>query len=127
MADFVTVAAFDAAPDAYIIKGLLEQAGIPAFISNEHLVGVQWLYSNAVGGVQVQVPAEHAAAALEVLRAGQEESPEQERDAPVCPGCGNKGVESGPTGLLAALSLCLGIPLLARRRNRCGKCGATWR
>ena len=88
MADFVTVAAFDAAPDAYIIKGLLEQAGIPAFINNEHLVGVQWLYSNAVGGVQVQVPAEHAAAALEVLRAGQEESPEQERDAPVCPRCG---------------------------------------
>lgn len=49
MADFITVAAFDAAPEAYIAKGLLEQAGIPAFIRNEHLVGVQWLYSNAVG------------------------------------------------------------------------------
>ena len=89
-------------------------------------MGVQWLYSMPWAGCRCRFR-RSAAAALEVLRAGQEESPEQERDAPVCPRCGGKGVESGPTGLLAALSLCLGIPLLARRRNRCGKCGATWR
>lgn len=131
MADFVTVAAFDAAPEAYIIKGLLEQAGIPAFIRNEHLVGVQWLYSNAVGGVQVQVPAEHASAALEVLRSCSEEAAskrEPEEDVRICPHCGSREVESRRSGLLAALSLYLSIPLpFARRRNHCKACGAAWR
>lgn len=138
MADFITVAAFDAAPEAYIAKGLLEQAGIPAFIRNEHLVGVQWLYSNAVGGVEVQVAREDAAAALEVLGvgpgvapgAGSEEGSEPKKQAaPVCPRCGGRDVRCrGPlSSLIAALLLSSGIPFpAARHRWRCKSCGAVW-
>lgn len=67
MAILVTLATFDSAPEAHIVKGLLESAGIPSFIHNEYLVGVQWLYSTAVGGVQVQVLEKDLETALYLL------------------------------------------------------------
>lgn len=138
MADFITVAAFDAAPEAYMAKGLLEQAGIPAFIRNEHLVGMHWLYSNAVGGVQVQVAREDAPAALEVLglapeappTVGPEEASQPQKQAsPACPRCGGRDVRrrGALPSLLAALLLSSGIPLPAARHHwRCKSCGARW-
>ncbi len=131
MADFVIAATFDAAPEAYIAKGLLEQAGIPVFIRNEHLAGLQW-HAGAVGGVEVRVPADQTASALEVLRAAfpvpGEDAREKSEDAAICPRCGGRETERTRSGLLAALSLALGIPLpFARRCMRCKACGAVWR
>ena len=131
MADFVTVAAFDAAPEAHVIKSLLEQAGISVFLSNEHLVGLQW-HAGTMGGVEVQVPAERATDALDVLRAAfpvpADNAREDEQDTGICPHCGGNDLECTRSGPLAALSLALGIPLpFARRRMRCKSCGAVWR
>ena len=62
-----TVARFQNPVSAHIARARLEAEGIPAFLADEHLVGVQWLYSDAVGGVKLNVPDPFAEAALEVV------------------------------------------------------------
>lgn len=54
--ELLTVASFETAPDAWIFRNRLVSNGIDAFVADEHTVNMYWLYSNAVGGVKVQVP-----------------------------------------------------------------------
>jgi len=67
--DKVTVAQFETWPDASIARGLLESEGIEAWLMDENLVQLDWLYSIAVGGIKVQVQRKDAAAARAVLAA----------------------------------------------------------
>ncbi|MCU7835553.1 MAG: DUF2007 domain-containing protein [gamma proteobacterium symbiont of Taylorina sp.] len=41
--------------EAHIILGRLQAEGIPAFIAFEHHIWANWMLSNALGGVRVQV------------------------------------------------------------------------
>lgn len=52
----VTVAQYPEAWQAQIARINLEQAGIPVFVADGNIVQMEWYYSNAVGGVKVQVP-----------------------------------------------------------------------
>lgn len=64
----VTIATFDQAAKARIAQNVLKEAGIPATVADETIVAMDWLLSNAVGGIKVQVweeDAERAVAALE--------------------------------------------------------------
>jgi hypothetical protein len=63
----VTIATFDQAAQARLAKNVLDEAGIPAAIGDENLVAMDWLLSNAVGGVKVQVWEEDADRAVGVL------------------------------------------------------------
>ena len=74
----VTIASYDDLASAYVARSKLEASGIFCALGNEYLVGVQWLYSNAVGGVELRVNEEDAPAALELLA-------EQWEDGPVSP------------------------------------------
>ena len=65
----VTVARTEMAPEAHILRGRLEAEGIPAFVQHEHHVTLDWFISNALGGVRLQMPVEHAQAAIDVLKA----------------------------------------------------------
>lgn len=56
----ITIAAFREPAPARIARGFLDSAGIPAEVADEYLVGIHWLYSNAVGGVKLNVPEEYA-------------------------------------------------------------------
>ncbi len=60
---FTTIARFQEPWEAHIFRARLEAEGIPASVLHEHQVWVNWVYSNALGGVQVQVADEHVAAA----------------------------------------------------------------
>src|SRR5262245_3733301 len=53
--DLVTVGTFRDLPEAHALKMRLEAAGIPAYLADAELVAMDWLLSNAVGGVKVQV------------------------------------------------------------------------
>ena len=64
-----TIAQYREAQEAYLARGALEAAGIEAVIADEQVVGINWLYSNAVGGVKLAVDRESSEQALEVLRA----------------------------------------------------------
>lgn len=62
-----TIASFDLAPQAQLAKNALDAAGIPAVVADSEIVAMDWLISNAVGGVKVQVWEEDAERAAAVL------------------------------------------------------------
>jgi hypothetical protein len=62
-----TVAAFDVAHKADLAKVKLEQAGIPAFVTDREVVAMDWLLAPAVGGVKVQVAEEYLDQAEAIL------------------------------------------------------------
>ncbi|MCU4386420.1 DUF2007 domain-containing protein [Acinetobacter haemolyticus] len=53
---WIVVKSFSFPYEAQIAKTQLEAAGIPAQIENEHTINMNWLYSNALGGVRLLVP-----------------------------------------------------------------------
>jgi hypothetical protein len=50
-----------------VTRALLESEGIPAYLTNEHLIGVSWPMSQTFGGVRLVVRSEHAEMAKEML------------------------------------------------------------
>jgi hypothetical protein len=64
-----TLASFNQPMDAYLLRARLEGSGIAAYIRDENLITLDWLYSNAVGGVKVDVMDEDYEKALEILDA----------------------------------------------------------
>lgn len=64
-----TVAAFDVAYKADLVKAALEDAGIPAVVTDREIVSMEWLLANAVNGVKVQVTEDLEEKALAVVEA----------------------------------------------------------
>lgn len=62
MARLVTIANFDRTGPAYVLKLYLEDAGFTPFISNENMIGVDYL-----GAVKIQVPEQEAEAAAKFV------------------------------------------------------------
>jgi hypothetical protein len=130
----VTVRSYRDLTEALVGRSLLESMGIQAWIADEHLVRMNWFYSNLVGGVRLQVDERDEAAARESLEAevpgtityGQEEAYVQ----PTCPKCGSaeitlgSGTERGRS--FVALYM-LSVPVPPRKAAwHCGACGAQW-
>jgi hypothetical protein len=67
MTRLTTVATFDLAAKAEVARNVLEDAGIQAVIADSEIVAMDWLISNAVGGIKVQVREEDAERAAAVL------------------------------------------------------------
>jgi hypothetical protein len=63
-----TVATFTKAEDAHLLRMRLEAYGIEAFLWDENMIQMDWLYSNAIGGVKVQVADEDVPAVREMLK-----------------------------------------------------------
>ncbi len=63
----VTIATFDQPAQARLVQNALQEAGVRATVSDESLVAMDWLLSNAVGGVKVQVWDEDAEKAVQLL------------------------------------------------------------
>ncbi|MGA4635893.1 DUF2007 domain-containing protein [Pseudomonas solani] len=52
----ITIARYSLAIEAHVARAKLESEGIPAFVADEHTITADSLYSNAMGGVRLQVP-----------------------------------------------------------------------
>lgn len=65
----VTIATFETAPRAHVARAALEDAGIRVFVADEEIVSMDWMLSNAVGGVKLKVRESDAERALAVLDA----------------------------------------------------------
>ncbi|MCD6505074.1 DUF2007 domain-containing protein [Candidatus Poribacteria bacterium] len=134
---FITVATFDNPFKAHLAKSRLESSGIECFLSDEFIVTVNWLYSNAVGGVKLQVRESDLERASEILSMGPsdvEVSDWEELDEgpmrPRCPRCNSANVhyERYSRRFMYLSWLFLGIPfLLLKRKWRCDECGYRWR
>ena len=65
---FVTVMTFTFAHEAGIIQGRLEAEGITCFVKDELTAQVLPFYSNAIGGVKLQVLESDVEQAIEILK-----------------------------------------------------------
>jgi transposase-like protein len=132
----VTLRSYRDSIDAELAKTQLESAGIPAIIVDQYLVSIQWLYSGAIGGVKVKVDESNLEIAREVLRENRSadlssipESQTPLADGDRCPVCGSSEIETSRLQRnMAAISLAIGVPLIAwRHRWICKACNHSWK
>lgn len=81
-----TIASYLMPEDAGPARAALDDAGIASYLECENATGMLSLYSNAMGGVKLQVAEEDEAAAREIL-AGATASPDDEAQTQTCPHC----------------------------------------
>ncbi|MEZ9303656.1 phosphoenolpyruvate synthase [Vibrio breoganii] len=123
----IVVGRFSFPHEAHIAKANLESAGIESFIADEYTINMQWLYSNAIGGVRLMVNEADEAEAINILQADFSEAlDETEVCEDTCPHCG--GVELVPhtKGKQPAflVFILLGFPLFFYRQGyKCNSCG----
>jgi len=63
-----TLITYNYSHEAGVLRSLLESEGINTFLTNETLVQVNPMLSNAVGGVELQVAADDLEKALQVMK-----------------------------------------------------------
>ena len=130
----VTVRQYRDLSDAQIAKGVLESAGIHCFLRDENMVRMEWIWSNLMGGVRLQVRLEDRTAAEELLAQSIPVQIPIDGEAPFeqphCPRCGSLDIHFqriherfGMASILA-----LGVPLPIRKQAWvCRSCDAQWR
>lgn len=64
----VTICRYSFPYEAHVARALLESEGIPVFLADEHTINMQWLYSDALGGVRLQVPEAFVERAVTLLQ-----------------------------------------------------------
>ena len=130
----VTLKHFRDMPEALLAKGKLESAGIDSVLADGNLVRMDWLLSNAIGGIRLQVEERDLESARAVLdepipaELG-EEAPGEPFVQPRCPRCcsldiGFEGIDRFWT---YGLWLLLSFPIPVRKGNwKCYTCGLEW-
>lgn len=122
-----TIATFSKPEEAHLLRTRLEAGGIAAFVQDENMVQMNWLYSDAIGGVRVQIAEEDVPRAMEWLG---EQKPVPEDGVVVrCPFChsGETEADEWPRRLSFLSLLFLQFPLwCSRHRYRCKDCGKAW-
>lgn len=112
--------------EAHIAAGRLESEGIPVYLLGINHASANWLLSNALGGIRLQVPANLADEARDILA----EVPERaEERSPSCPSCGSTDTSamsnSRKIAFLAVHLFSIPIPW-DRSRRHCQSCGHEW-
>jgi len=121
-------------PEALVARAKLEADGIECFLANENVIRLNWFWSNAMGGLKLQLLEENAERAMEIL--AQEipasfsaEEIGEEYKQPICPNCGSLDVsfeEYNKVTLVVLWLLSLPVPI---RKNRwqCEDCHVEWK
>lgn len=136
----IQIASYSFPHEANIAKASLEAAGIPASIADEHTINMDWLYSNALGGVRLFVPEEFVEEAKALIEEdfshivdeefeelAEESFTEKVDEKATCPACGGNELEPYTIGKKPAfiVFLLLGFPLFFYKQgSKCLSCGA---
>lgn len=125
----VTVDRYLHPTDAYIAAGRLESEGIPVFLLGINHASANWLITNALGGIRLQVPFEYVEDARSILSI-EATYQDDEAVADRCPGCGGTNTTVHSTAwkfsLLAIHLLSVPIPW-GKDQRQCDDCGHTWK
>lgn len=116
------VASYQKADDAYLAASVLEGSGLSPHIRDGHTIGVDWFYSQAIGGVKLEVPECEYEEAIELLGL-----PPLGEAALKCPHCESDKVKLRTLSGITALGIALfGLLLPVRsRRADCLSCKAS--
>lgn len=100
--NLVTIKTFTYPHEAYVVRGKLESEGIETFTKDEMTVQVHNFYSNAVGGVKLQVWEKDVPHAKEILGLGAEKQRDilivkkaDIKSADICPFCSSNNIAKG--------------------------------
>lgn len=140
-AEFVTVRAYRDLSEAAVARGVLEQAGIPCELQDVNTVTANWAWSNAIGGVKLQVPrslVDRAEAVLcQPIPADFVTDGSEVFVQPACVRCGSlhvmtydldRKIKADLTGV-GGLPLVVGLPALLMVEKavwKCETCGCKW-
>lgn len=128
---FVTLKTFDNSIFAHILKAHLEDQGIEAHIFDEHIVTVNPLYSNAVGGIKVKVLEEDFDEANRILAELENEPYKNDLEEVLeCPICKSQSLHANfksmksPSGILSGIASFLfgTYPIYYQSVYRCKEC-----
>ena len=128
--EWVLLRAYSSSLEANVVRSFLNSKGIETRSRDEHIVNINWLYSNAVGGVKVMVAAGELDRAKALLEE-QEGQPNLEVVGMPCPKCSSLKTERsfhlrrGVAGLVMAL-LSVVLPLSQSEKWSCEECGYQW-
>lgn len=123
----ITVASFSKPEEAHLLRLRLEAGGVPAHVQDENLVQIDWLLSNAIGGVRVMIEEEDADLAREIL--SDDTEAELDSTRPTCPACSsaNTAPDEAPRRVAFLTLLVAGFPFLTSRSQwKCADCGHMW-
>ncbi|NIO15892.1 MAG: DUF2007 domain-containing protein [Deltaproteobacteria bacterium] len=135
----VTVATFTDVIEAKIVQSMLESEGIYCFVQDENIVGINWLYSAAVGGVKLKVRESDRDEAAMLLSGDVriEEVPQftpvergESEDRGRCPACGSEDLFREHVSKRAFFLswILLGFPVpFFKTTYRCLRCRRTWK
>lgn len=127
---WVLLRAFSNNLEANVVCSFLNSQGIETQSKDEHIVNINWLYSNAVGGVKVMVHEGDFKKAVELLE-NQENRSHLEVVGIECPNCQSRETEIQVTSRhgLAAIFVALFsvvIPLSHKEKWKCESCQHVW-
>jgi len=125
------VARFSHVVEAQVAKSFLESQGITSHIMDEHIIALNWLYSNALGGVKLMVKSSDVENVKDILRSIDEEVVTPLSAGMKCPQCQSlntdivKSVRKSWALLLLYLTA-LPLPFLSREQWKCRVCAHQW-
>jgi len=123
---WTTVDRFFHPTDAHIAAGKLESESIPVFLLGINHASANWLLSNALGGIRLQVPASYVDDARQILAQIAKPSDKGEDE---CPECGGSDISamsnSRKVAFLAVHLFSIPLPWRTSRRHY-QSCGAEW-
>lgn len=136
----VTVASFTDVIEAKIVQSMLEAEGINCYVQDENIIGMNWMYSAAVGGVKLKVKESDKDEALVLLSDNvrieevpaffPDEHVKGSADTPLCPTCGSDDVIKEKVSKRAFFLtwIFLGFPIpFFGRTYKCLTCRRTWK
>ncbi len=130
--NLVTVRKFRDLPEALLAKGSLDSAGIESILVDDNMVRMDWLISNLLGGVKLQVDPENVHAANAILDQPITEDLDfegiEDYQQPRCPKCRSLDVSFEELYRPIAFgSLFVGLPMPVHRKGWiCRACRHTW-
>ncbi len=94
----ITIATYSYPTEAHLNRAKLESEGIDAFVADEHMIQANWLYSQAIGGIRLQVKESDAEKALSILKDVSEPVHEEITDSTesideYCPKCHSTNIQ----------------------------------
>jgi len=117
------IANYTKAEDAHLAASKLEGSGVRAWLRDEATASLYWFYSNAIGGVKIEVAEEDVERAREILDLAPEQSALLQ-----CPHCGSEHTRMRQMNLISALALIFLNLILPQRKHRtdCLDCGKSF-